>query len=88
MKNMFLNKYNKALTNKKTMSIKDKIRAVLCFQKGFRLASCIVWFLLFVVVSISIDNAMQRDQEARAAKMDYQHFCAEGNFQAAHKVLN
>lgn len=88
MKNMFLNKYNKALTNKKTMSIKDKIRAVLCFQKGFRLVSCVVWFLLFVVIFISIDNAMQRDQEARAAKMDYQHFCAEGNFQAAHKVLN
>ena len=53
MKNMFLNKYNKALTNKKTMSIKDKIRAVLCFQKGYRLVSCVVWFLLFVVVFIS-----------------------------------
>lgn len=45
---------------------------------------CVVW-LLFI---IAIEKAMEFDRESRAAKMDYQRFCAEGNFQAAHKVLN
>lgn len=88
MINKFLNSSNKVLTNKKTMSLKDKIKAVLSFQKGYRLVSCVVWFLLIMVISIPIEKAMELDRESRAAKMDYQRFCAEGNFQAAHKVLN
>ena len=36
MINKFLNSSNKVLANKKTMSLKDKITAVLSFQKGFR----------------------------------------------------
>lgn len=59
---------------------------ILCFRKGYRVLSCIVWFVLFVLVMIPLDNYNRAENAELREKYDYHKRCAEGDFAAAHAI--
>lgn len=65
-----------------------KLLQILCFKKGYRVLSSVVYFLIFSLIMIPVDNANKKAYEEHKAKTDYHKCCVENDFAAAHEILS
>lgn len=67
---------------------KKAILNILCFKKGYRVLSCVVYFLLLNLIMIPVEYASNKEYEEYKARTDYQKCCADNDFTAAHAILS
>ena len=67
-------------------NFKETVLQILCFRKGYRVLSCMVYFLIFSLLMIPVDNANNKAYKEYKEKTDYQKCCAENDFAAAHAI--
>ena len=67
---------------------KKTILNILCFKKGYRVFSCVVYFLLLNLIMIPVEYASNKEYEEYKARTDYQKCCADNDFTAAHAILS
>lgn len=68
-------------------NFKETLLRILCFKKGYRVLSCIVYFFIFGLLMIPVDKANNKAYEEYKEKTDYHKCCAENDFAAAHTIL-
>lgn len=60
---------------------------ILTWKKGYRSISALAWLLILVSIINYVDRADSTTRNEYKEQSDYQKFCSEGDFDAAHHVL-
>lgn len=60
---------------------------ILIWRKGYRPLSALAWLLILVPILNYADRTDNTAREEYQKQTDYQKFCSEGDFDAAHHVL-